>query len=145
MKHKYYIQYHNADKLGYYPTLGVNFKTIIDSIVLDNTIQYDSRIYTAKKQIEKAVGAYCFLIVGKSDKTQKSYYLWSFFQIDDFNKDKFDFYNVNGTGYNFTKPICLNKSKYFDDFKKFCGNFGLGFQNIDNHNFCQTLVELSSI
>lgn len=139
----YYIQYHNADKLGNYPTFGTNFKTSIDLLDLDDSMSYDSGFYSRKKQVEKAIGGFCFLIVGKTEKIKK-YYLWSFNKIESFTKDDKGIYHVNGTGFDFKKPILLNELEGFSDFKNFCGNFGLGFQNIDNNIFCKTLVSFSS-
>ncbi len=142
MSLNYYIQYHNADNLGLYPTAGVDFESNIDLLSLDNSIKFNSWIRTRKKLVEKAVGHYCFLIVGKTQKVKK-YYLWAFFNIEryDFRNN---FYNVFGTGYDYKKPILLNELQNFNDFKKFCGNFGIGFQNISNHIFCETLVSYSS-
>jgi len=77
----YYIQYHNADNLGYYPTSGIAFNTTIEALRLDNSIRFDAQMYTKKKLVEKSVGQSCFLIVGKTEKIKK-YYLWSFFKIE---------------------------------------------------------------
>ena len=143
MDKNYYIQYHNADKLGTYPTRNTDFKTSVELLTLDNSVKYESQIYTSKKTVEKAVGQFCFLIVGKTDKIKK-YYLWAFFKIEDYVKDNNGYYHVNGTGYDFEKPILLNELEHFNDFKNFCGNFGFGFQNIDSHVFCKTLISLSS-
>lgn len=143
MTPNYYIQYHNADNIGSYPTADTDFKSNVDLLSLDNSVRFDSWIYTRKKLVEKAVGQFCFLVVGKTEKIKK-YYLWAFFRIEkcEINNDRF--YNVYGTGYDFKKPILLNELENFNDFKKFCGNFGIGFQNIDNHIFCKTLISYSS-
>ena len=140
--HQHYIQYHNADNLGYYPTPKTDFKTNIELLMLDNTVKYGGQFYTSKKLVEKAVGQFCFLIVGKTEKIKK-YYLWSFCKIEDFTKDGMNFYHVNGTGFDFQKPILLNDLDNFIDFRNFCGNFGIGFQNIDNHIFCSTLTSFT--
>ena len=55
-------------------------------------------------------------------------------------QDKYNYYNVNGTGFDFQKPILLNDLDNFANFKNFCGNFGIGFQNIDKHIFCLYLL-----
>ena len=78
MSINYYIQYHNADKLGRYPTPNIDFNTSVESLTLDDSVQYGSQIYTYRKIVEKAIGQFCFLIVGRTDKIKK-YYLWSFF------------------------------------------------------------------
>ena len=139
---KYYIQYHNADKLGRYPSSSIDINTSVDLLTLDNSIKYEQQIFTSKKLVEKAVGQFCFLIVGKTEEIKK-YYLWSYFKIENVDKRDSD-YSVKGVGYSFEKPILLNELEHFEDFKNFCGNFGIGFQNIDKHPFCQTLVAFSS-
>lgn len=136
---QHYIQYHNADKLGNFPTLYTDFNASIDQLMLDNSVKYDEQFYTSKKLVEKAIGHYCFMIVGKTEKFKK-YYLWSYFRIDDYLLDADKYYNVNGTGFDFAKPILLNDLEHFKSFKNFCGNFGIGFQNIDKHFFLSTLI-----
>ena len=143
MTPNYYIQYHNADNLGSYPTPDTDFKSNVDLLNLDNSVRFDSWIYTRKKLVEKAVGQFCFLVIGKTEKIKK-YYLWAFFKIEKCDINDNGFYNVYGTGYDFEKPVLLNELDDFNDFKKFCGNFGIGFQNIDNHIFCKTLISYSS-
>lgn len=143
MIHQHYIQYHNADKLGVYPTPKTDFRTSVDLLTLDNSVKYEEQFFTSKKLVEKAVGQFCFLIVGKTEKIKK-YYLWSYFRIDDFTKDQSKYYHVNGTGFDFQNPILLNDLDNFSDFRNFCGNFGIGFQNIDKHHFCSTLISLAN-
>lgn len=143
MKPSYYIQYHNADNLRSYPTENLNFEMNVESLKIDNSVKYDSWIHTKKKTVENSKGHYCFLIVGKTEKLKK-YYLWSFFKIEDYEIDNRDNYVVYGHGYDFDHPILLNELEGFNDFKNYCGNFGLGFQNIDKHPFCKTLFSLSS-
>lgn len=139
----YYIQYHNADKIGSYPTENLKFGTDVNLLTLNNSVKYDTWIYTKKKTVANAVGQYCFLIVGKTEKIKK-YYLWAFFKIEDYKIDDSGYYSVYGHGYDFEYPILLNELEDFNDFKHFCGNFGLGFQKIDNHIFYKTLSSFSS-
>lgn len=121
--------------MGYFPdTESEN----VDTITFDTAIRDDFSFFTRKQFVEKTIGDYCFLIVG-AGKKNKTYYLWSFFMIDKVERDP-DFFNAYGTGFNFERPILLNDLPDFADFKNFCGNFGLGFQNITKHEFCKTLV-----
>lgn len=138
----YYIQYHNADKLGTYPTKDLDFNTGIDSLIIDNSVKYASWIYTSKKTVVDAIEQYCFLIVGKTDKI-KRYYLWSFFKIEEYEIADKGGYIVYGHGYDFERPVILNELENFNDFKNYCGNFGLGFQNVDTHVFCKTLLSFA--
>jgi hypothetical protein len=121
--------------MGYFPdTESEN----VDTITFDTAIRDDFSFFTRKQFVEKTIGDYCFLILGAGKKNKK-YYLWSFFMIDKVEKDA-DFFNAYGTGFNFERPILLNDLPDFADFKNFCGNFGIGFQNITKHEFCKTLV-----
>ncbi|MFT3748197.1 MAG: hypothetical protein QM768_07765 [Agriterribacter sp.] len=115
----------------------------VDELTFDSSVKYNSWIYTRKETVEKAVGHYCFLIVGKTEKI-KRYYLWSFFKIKEYEIDNNGNYTVYGHGYDFEHPIFLNELDKFNDFKNYCGNFGIGFQNIDKHSFCGTLSSFSS-
>ena len=52
--------------------------------MLDDKIKPDNWIYTRKKNVLKAKGCRCFLIVGKTENKIKNYYLWASFIIEDF-------------------------------------------------------------
>lgn len=80
------------------------------------------------------------MIVGKTENKIKNYYLWSSFVIENFKFQYQDYIDVEGTGNDFKKPILLNNLDKFSDFKKFCGNFGLGFLNISKSEFYKTLI-----
>lgn len=142
MNDQYYIQYHNADLHRRYPFGIEDFSKSVESINLDNSINYKPWVYTKKRAIKKAIGQSCFLVVGKSEQKIKKYFLWAYFKIEDIDIDTEKYYSVYGTGYDLAKPIILNELENFPDFKKFCGNFGFGFQNIDKHPFCKTLISL---
>ncbi|MCX8523788.1 hypothetical protein OF897_07605 [Chryseobacterium formosus] len=143
--HTFYIQYHNADKLGYFPGDEINFNTLVKDITLKNEEDDDFWIYTSKKKsVEKSIGSRCFLILGKTENKIKNYYLWSSFEIQDYQQKDNEIIDVYGKGRNIKNPIYLNNLPYFDNFKKFCGNFGIGFQNITNNNFCQILNSYTS-
>lgn len=133
-----YVQYHNADKLGRYPTSAIDFNFKIDDIPPQDEALTEHQIFTTKKSILKAEGARCFLIVGKTE-TIKKYYLWWFFTIDKVDPTEHNFYQASGRGHTFKRPILLNDIAGFDEFKKYCGNFGIGFQQIDNHAFSSIL------
>jgi hypothetical protein len=121
--------------MGYFPNAESND---IDSITFETTLRDDFSFFTRKQSVEKAIGSYCFLLVGAGKKI-KRYYLWSFIMIDEVDRET-DFFNAYGTGFNFERPILLNDLSHFTEFKNFCGNFGIGFQNITKHAFCKTLV-----
>ena len=130
-----YVQYHNSDNLESFPTENISFLTPIREIELDNIVKFDNWIYTRKKSVLKAKGNRCFLIVGKTENKIKKYYLWASFIIEDYKYEFEDYIDVIGTGNDFKKPILLNELSGFSEFKNFCGNFGLGFQNVTNSHF----------
>lgn len=134
-QNNFYIQYHNADKLRCFPTEKTDFNSLISEITLNDDIkEHDSWIYTKKKTAKKATNGICFLIVGKTENKIKNYYLWSCFKIEDY-EENLDRIIVIGTGQDLKKPILLNNLPDFISFKKFCGNFGIGFQNITKNDF----------
>ncbi|SDI40911.1 HNH endonuclease [Chryseobacterium taeanense] len=134
----FYIQYHNADKLECYPTENTDFKSLVSDLTLDDSLKEKNWIYTTKKTVFKAKGSICFLIVGKTENKIKNYYLWCYFTIKNIEENAFEIV-ARGKGKDFKHPIILNNLENFDSFKKFCGNFGIGFQKIDNHDFSKTL------
>lgn len=138
---QYYVQYHNADNLQEYPADDLDFNIEIKNIELNDEPIKQSWIYTRKKSVLKAIGSRCFLIVGKTENKIKNYYLWASFIIENYKLEYEDFIDIEGTGNDFKKPLLLNNLVGFSDFKKFCGNFGLGFLNISNNVFTKTLID----
>lgn len=96
--------------------------------------------YTTKKLVEKAIGGECFMIVGMGKKN-KQYYLWSHLTIETVNKED-ELYIGSGPSVSFKKDILLNDIPGFADFKNFCGNFGIGFQNINRSEFKDKLIAI---
>lgn len=135
----FFIQYHNADKLENFPTGGVDFNLLVSDIRLDDNIQTSPWIYTTKKSVFNSIGGICFLIVGKTENKIKNYYLWCYFEIEQCARKNDGSITVSGIGQDLKRPIFLNNLPNFENLKKFCGNFGIGFQNIDNNPFTQTL------
>ncbi len=135
---QYFIQYHNADNLGWLPYTDINQ---IEKIIFSPTKTERLGFFTRKQLVEKAVGDHCFIIVGTGKKS-KLYYLWSLIGIDKVERDT-ALFNAYGTGFNFERPILLNDLPGFSEFKSICGNFGFGFQNITKYEFCKTLVDFA--
>ena len=113
----------------------LDFNTPIQNIQLDDRTKSEVWIYTRKRNVLKAQGCRCFLIVGKTENKIKNYYLWASFIIEDFVSEYENYIDVKGTGNDFKKPILLNNLVGFQEFKKYCGNFGLGFLNISKSDF----------
>lgn len=115
---------------------------ILRALHLIHLLEATLASFTRKKIVGKTIGSYCFLIVG-AGKKEKSYYLWSFFLIEEVEKEN-DLFQTYGAGFNFSSPILLNDLTGFADFKNYCGNFGLGFQNSTKHKFCDDLLRFAN-
>jgi hypothetical protein len=122
----YFVLYHNNEVRGKPPSRGKRMS-----------------FSTSKRIIENAKGSECFMIVGMGEKT-KEYYLWSW-QIIDQVKDQAGEYIGSGPAMLFRKAILLNDLPGFNDFKTFCGNFGIGFQNINKSQFKNTLAAIVAL
>lgn len=133
-----WIVYHNCDNLGYPSETPIkNIKT--ESINIPSSSR--SSIFTRKKRASyDAVGNEIFLIIGIGKP--KRFYLWEKIFPDKVIPENDGFFTVEGSGVNPKNPIRLDTLDNFDDFKHFCGNFGLGLQNITNHPFSKTLGSL---
>ncbi|MBD2682188.1 MULTISPECIES: GIY-YIG nuclease family protein [Nostoc] len=125
---KFWVQYHNYNALGYLPA-----EYIIDEYLVEE-IDYDEAltgIGTNKRSVLNTVGDTVFLIVGIGEKP-KQYYLWSKFICEEINiqeNENLLSYSAFGSGHLLDSPQLLN-SKEFNEFKKYCGNFGFGFMRI---------------
>jgi hypothetical protein len=120
----YFVLYHNYEAMGYEPKPN------------GNTMSF----YTTKKLVENAIGGECYMIVGIGKKS-KEYYLWSWLAIEKVEKEN-DLFIGSGPSRTFHKDILLNHQPEFAEFKNFCGNFGLGFQNINKSKFKDVLLAL---
>lgn len=136
-----WIVYHNCDNLGSYPSdIPIsNIKT--ESINIPSNQTSRGSIFTRKKKASyDSVGNEIFLIIGIGKP--KKFYLWERIFSDKVIPETYGFFTVEGRCINPKNPIRLDTFKDFDDFKHFCGMFGLGLQNITNHPFSKTLGSL---
>lgn len=141
---KFWVQYHNYNALGYLPA-----EAIIDECLEE--IDYDEAlpgISTNKRSVLNTVGDTIFLIVGIG-KNPKQYYLWSKFICEEINireNENSFYYSAFGSGHLLNSPQLLN-SKEFNEFKKYCGNFGFGFMRIkepgEGSIYLDTLKEIA--
>ncbi len=126
-----YVQYHNFDKVGYYPHE--------DAFVNDDILAFnEGRVWTQKEAFESR-GHYVYVILGLKQKGHKGkdYFLFDRTLIKTFERPRegFGFDLVGPT--TFCKvPIRLNDLDGFKNFsRKTMGNFAFGFQNITNDPF----------
>ncbi len=136
-----WIVYHNCDNLGSYPSeIPIsNIKT--ESINIPSNHPSRGSIFTRKKKASyDAISNEIFLIIGIGKP--KKYYLWERILADKVIPETDGFFTVEGSCVNPKNPIRIDTLNNFDDFKHFCGNFGLGLQNITNHPFSKTLDSL---
>jgi hypothetical protein len=137
---KYWIQYHNFDAEKGYPSQSC-LDDYNDSALIDSTHYISSR----KRSIIYSKGDTIFLILGKTISKVKSYFLWTVTIVEevDFLEEEDLVYNAFGEQHFIMPPPLLNNLEEFLDFKKRTGNFGLGFQNITNWKFLETLKNIA--
>ncbi|MDX2098598.1 MAG: hypothetical protein SFW36_12550 [Leptolyngbyaceae cyanobacterium bins.59] len=100
-----------------------------------------SCVTTAKSAIRNAINDVVFLIVGYG-KNPKKYVLWSWFLIAEVEENPGTEFNAFGEG-KVLNPLPLLTGEDFDEFKGQMANFSLGFINISNRPYTQTLIELA--
>lgn len=125
---KFWVQYHNYNVLGYVPVEMILDESLIEKYYYE---EVSPGISTNKRAVLNTVGDTVFLIVGIGNKP-KQYYIWSKFICEEIvtnNYENSHSYDAFGTGYLIDPPQLLN-SKQFNEFKRFCGNFGFGFMRI---------------
>ncbi|PZO39817.1 MAG: hypothetical protein DCF19_13060 [Pseudanabaena frigida] len=144
---KFWIQYHNCDKLGYIPAESIFDDSNNLDVDIDDAF---SSISTDKRAILSAKGDTVFLIAGIG-KNPKQYYLMYRFIIEEVetiseesetNLQGEMIYSAFGNGWVVNPPQLLN-SEDFNVFKKYCGNFGFGFMSASKSDYLKTLVRLS--
>lgn len=143
---KFWIQYHNCDKLGYIPAeYTLDDPSNIDEDV-DNIL---SGISTDKRSVLNTQGDTVFLIAGIGNKP-KQYYLMYRFTIEEIQtidqntanlEEGVMNYDAFGSGW-LVNPQLLNSSE-FNKFMDYCGNFGFGFMPVSNSSYLETLINLS--
>ncbi|RCJ24452.1 hypothetical protein A6S26_17900 [Nostoc sp. ATCC 43529] len=129
---QFWVQYHNYNVLGYVPVEMILDESLIEKYEHDEVLP---GISTNKRAVLNTVGDTIFLIVGIGSKP-KQYYLWSKFICEEIVINDYEnshSYDAFGTGYLIDPPQLLN-SKHFNEFKKFCGNFGFGFMRIKEYS-----------
>jgi hypothetical protein len=121
-----YLQYHNAEKLGWVPFGERPF------------LQTDLGIYTRRREVLAAVGARVYLIVRIG--TPGAYYLWDAFTVERVEKEG-DGYRAWGTGWQLVPPQRLQGPE-FEQFHRACAYF-IGFQQVDRLPYAKALAALA--
>jgi hypothetical protein len=121
-----FIQYHNAEKMGWLPLDGLPF------------LRTSLLIYTSRPAVRQAVGSTVYLVVGLG--RPRRYYLWECFRVEEVREDKARYF-AEGTGWQLAPPQRL-EGKEFDAFRLACASF-IGFQNIDASPYLPTLEALA--
>jgi len=127
-----FLQYHNADKLGWVPLDARPF------------LQEQLAIYTRKPAVLKAVGGTVFVVVSvgrpASRKNPRRYYLWECFEVAEVRREGDDFC-AWGPGWQLVPPQRL-EGEDFAAFHRACAYF-VGFRAIDTLPYTATLAELA--
>lgn len=137
---RYWIQYHNKDKIGF-PA-----KSILDDELKLPLTESTHYISTNKHWIKQTKGDTVFLILGLTVNGKKEYYLWTktlIRKIEEINLDGDFQYNASGEQFYLFPPQLLNKKPGFEEFFNKTGHFSIGFQNITDWKFTETLRNLS--
>lgn len=126
---RYWVQYHNYEKMGSFPGGGCGIST--DKDIVLNTI-----------------GDTIFLILGVSENP-KQYLLWERFICDEVTDDGAPpwKYNACGEGWFLVQrrgrePL-LNRQPGFREYLSYAGNFSRGFHEVTDHPFLEILLRLS--
>jgi hypothetical protein len=123
---RYFLQYHNCDKLGWVPLDEEPF------------LEKHLAIYTRKPLVKKAVGATVFVVA--SFGKPKRYYLWECFRVEKVETEGQEFC-AWGTGWQLAPPQRL-QGEAFEEFRKACAWF-IGFRGIDGLPYRSTLIDLA--
>ncbi|NBO91700.1 MAG: hypothetical protein EBV06_05225 [Planctomycetia bacterium] len=121
-----FLQYHNAEKLGWVPFGERPF------------IERELAITTRIRAVQKAVSGTVYLIVKLPRPT--GYYLWECFTVHSVEEREGAF-QAWGPGYQLVPPQPLTGPE-FEEFHRRCAYF-VGFQSIDRHPFAATLHRLA--
>jgi hypothetical protein len=136
-----WIQYHNCDSLGYFPYDGSIDNIDPNSVDLSSFNINRCGIDTKKKKLAyDSIGNQIFLIIGIGKP--KEYFLWTKIVADKVIPNNDGYFVVEGNCIFPKNPIRLDVLENFGDLKHFCGNFGIGFQNITKHPFSKVLNNL---
>lgn len=121
-----YLQYHNAEKLGWVPLGDEPF------------LERELGIRTRRKLVESAVGGTVYLIARIGRPT--AYYLWERFAVEHVEK-RGEEYHAWGAGRQLVPPQPLEGPE-FEAFRRACAYF-VGFQLIDRQPYLATLRDLA--
>jgi hypothetical protein len=123
---RYFLQYHNIDKLGWVPLDERPF------------LQTQLAIATRRAIVRKAIGGTVFLIASLG--RPRRYYLWECFRVEGVEPEGADLC-AHGTGWQLVPPQPL-EGPAFEDFRKACAFF-IGFRCIDDLPYHVTLLDLA--
>lgn len=123
---RYFLQYHNIDKLGWAPLDERPF------------LQTQLAIATRRSVVRQSVGGTVFLVASLGKP--RRYYLWECFQVEGVEPEGADLC-AHGTGWQLVPPQLLSGPD-FEAFRKACAYF-IGFRCIDKLPYHATLVDLA--
>ncbi len=123
-----YLAYHNPETMGF------------------RAAELKEHAVLTKKEVPRIIGDRVWLVTGEAKP--RKYFLCGYFivnrieTIDDPNFRK----RISGTIGKFIRPIRrLDQEEWFADFKHSNGNFGLGFQPINEVRFIKGLEKVAGL
>lgn len=136
----FWVQYHNAEKEEDLPG-DFPYNSETEVCTLDTTFASAHTISTSKSDILGAIGDVVFMIVGFGSRKRR-YALWSWTLLEDVLDSDGPVFDALGDCAVLNPPHEL-EGQAFAEFKKYVGNFGLGFQKVSNHPYLDTLIRFA--
>ncbi|MBA3351214.1 MAG: hypothetical protein H0U23_02095 [Blastocatellia bacterium] len=121
-----FLAYHNPEKMG------------------ERAIDLEVHAVLTKKEVPRIIGDRVWLVTGEG--SPRKYYLCDWFIVDRIETidDPYFRKRISGRAGNFIRPMRrLDEHEWFPDFKRSNGNFGLGFQPINEVRFIKALEKIA--
>lgn len=138
---RFWIQYHNYNKLGYLP--GLVYTEEKDLTVLDTSDYPLACITTRQRVVKRSIGDIGFFIVGYGGSPRK-YVLWSWCLIDTIDENEDGGFDAWGDIGQVLNPPPALRGRAFENFKRRNANFSLGFRDISKDPFLRHILALAA-
>ncbi len=123
-----FLAYHNPEKMG------------------ERASDLKVHAVLTRKEVPRIIGDRVWLVTGEG--SPRTYYLCNWFIVDRIETidDPYFRKRISGKIGKWIRPILrLDEYEWFPDFKRSNGNFGLGFQPINEVRFIKALEEIAGI
>lgn len=141
-----FLQYHNADRIGYLPgevKLPASGRRLDELDTTDAPPHVINMGLSKRAVAEASLDHQVYMVVGVTENGAKKYYIWSV-SIADEILDADDLTLRFSVQRVLNPPQLLNGTPGFGDFVTWCGNFGRGFIEFTDHPFADVIYSTSS-